>query len=54
MRLDRPKQKPNLWMVEGAKNKDRSDWSIDEMRALAGAYYLSSRYGSGQTGELFN
>lgn len=46
MRLDRSRsKKPKLWSVDGLKDKSMSDWDADEMRALAGAYYLSSRYG---------
>ncbi|KAF4959260.1 hypothetical protein FSARC_10776 [Fusarium sarcochroum] len=40
----RPKRprRPKLWSVEGGKDRNEPDWNPDEMRALAGAYYLSS------------
>lgn len=41
MRLDKPRR-PELWDVGGGKDKDEPDWGPPEMRALAGAYYLSS------------
>ncbi|KAH7148998.1 hypothetical protein B0J13DRAFT_295194 [Dactylonectria estremocensis] len=41
LRLDRPR-KPNLWSVDGGKDKNEPDWGPDEKRALAGVYYLSS------------
>ncbi|KAK8140030.1 hypothetical protein PG984_000096 [Apiospora sp. TS-2023a] len=44
MRLDRPRQKPVFWSVEKGKYQNGPHWDPDEMRALAGAYYLSSRY----------
>ena len=44
MRLDRPRQKPDLWDVDKGKYQNGPYWDADEMRALAGAYYLSSRY----------
>ncbi|VUC30940.1 unnamed protein product [Clonostachys rosea] len=31
-----------LWSVDGGKERDSADWGIEEMRALVGAYYLSS------------
>ncbi|KAF5023546.1 hypothetical protein F66182_4413 [Fusarium sp. NRRL 66182] len=42
LRLDRPRR-PKLWSVDGGKDKNEPDWGPDEMRALAGVYYLSSR-----------
>jgi hypothetical protein len=42
LRLDRPR-KPKLWSAEGGRYQNKPDWQPDEMRALAGAYYLSSR-----------
>ncbi|KAK8096050.1 hypothetical protein PG999_014072 [Apiospora kogelbergensis] len=44
MRMDRPRQKPELWDVDNGKYQNGPAWNADEMRALAGAYYLSSRY----------
>ncbi|KAF5670077.1 cercosporin resistance protein [Fusarium heterosporum] len=41
LRLDKPR-KLKLWSVEGGKDKNKPDWGSGEMRALAGAYYLSS------------
>ncbi|KAF4455689.1 hypothetical protein FALBO_15570 [Fusarium albosuccineum] len=41
LRLDRPRR-PKLWAVEGGRDRNEPDWGPDEMRALAGAYYLSS------------
>ncbi|KAH6887494.1 hypothetical protein B0T10DRAFT_607439, partial [Thelonectria olida] len=41
LRLDRPRR-PELWSVDGGKDKNEPDWGHDEMRALAGVYYLSS------------
>ncbi|EXM19403.1 hypothetical protein FOTG_12652 [Fusarium oxysporum f. sp. vasinfectum 25433] len=41
LRLDKPR-KPKLWSAEGGKDKNKPDWGPDEMRALAGTYYLSS------------
>ncbi|CAF3470787.1 unnamed protein product [Fusarium graminearum] len=41
LRLDRPR-KPKLWSAEGGRYQNKPDWQPDEMRALAGAYYLSS------------
>ncbi|UPK95978.1 hypothetical protein LCI18_006913 [Fusarium solani-melongenae] len=41
MRLDKPRR-PELWDVGGGKDRDEPDWGPPEMRALAGAYYLSS------------
>ncbi|RMJ16599.1 hypothetical protein CDV36_003718 [Fusarium kuroshium] len=41
MRLDRPRR-PELWDVGGGKDRNEPDWGPPEMRALAGAYYLSS------------
>ncbi|CAG9990434.1 unnamed protein product [Clonostachys byssicola] len=41
LRIDQPR-KPRLWSVDGGKERDSADWGIEEMRALAGAYYLSS------------
>ncbi|OAQ96161.1 hypothetical protein LLEC1_02114 [Akanthomyces lecanii] len=40
LRLDRPKN-TNLWMVD-RRETQRGEWSADEIRALAGAYYLAS------------
>ncbi|KAH7148241.1 hypothetical protein EDB81DRAFT_868631 [Dactylonectria macrodidyma] len=34
--------RPNLWSVDGGKDKNEPDWGSDEKRALAGVYYLSS------------
>ncbi|KAM5350134.1 hypothetical protein ACJ41O_006639 [Fusarium nematophilum] len=39
--MDRPRR-PKLWSVDGGKDANEPDWGPDEMRALAGAYYLSS------------
>ncbi|ENH71503.1 hypothetical protein FOC1_g10007739 [Fusarium oxysporum f. sp. cubense race 1] len=41
LRLDKPRR-PKLWSAEGGKDKNKPDWGPDEMRALAGTYYLSS------------
>ncbi|CAI6032635.1 unnamed protein product [Clonostachys chloroleuca] len=41
LRIDQPR-KPRLWSVDGGKERDAADWGIEEMRALAGTYYLSS------------
>ncbi|KAM5364464.1 hypothetical protein ACJZ2D_011524 [Fusarium nematophilum] len=41
LRMDRPRR-PKLWSVDGGKDANEPDWGPDEMRALAGAYYLSS------------
>ncbi|KAF4443793.1 hypothetical protein FACUT_1074 [Fusarium acutatum] len=41
LRLDKPRR-PKLWSAEGGKDKNKPDWGSDEMRALAGTYYLSS------------
>ncbi|KAJ4256191.1 hypothetical protein NW762_009269 [Fusarium torreyae] len=41
LRLDRPRR-PKLWSVEGGKDRNKPDWNANEMRALAGAYYLCS------------
>ncbi|KAK6714784.1 hypothetical protein SNK04_005716 [Fusarium graminearum] len=41
LRLDRPR-KPKLWSAEGGRYQNKPDWQPNEMRALAGAYYLSS------------
>ncbi|KAH7184948.1 uncharacterized protein B0J16DRAFT_304200 [Fusarium flagelliforme] len=41
LRLDRPR-KPKLWSAEGGRYQNQPEWQPDEMRALAGAYYLSS------------
>ncbi|CAM1503194.1 Fc.00g079700.m01.CDS01 [Cosmosporella sp. VM-42] len=41
MRLDRPR-KHHLWTVDASKNDGDLDWGVDEKRAFAGAYYLSS------------
>ncbi|ESU10233.1 hypothetical protein FGSG_03051 [Fusarium graminearum PH-1] len=35
-------RKPKLWSAEGGRYQNKPDWQPDEMRALAGAYYLSS------------
>lgn len=32
-----------MWSVDGSKDKNEPDWSPEEMRALVGVYYLSSR-----------
>ncbi|KAJ6442594.1 Nicotinamidase [Purpureocillium lavendulum] len=40
LRMDRPRN-PLLWMVEADCRRDRA-WSPDEVRAVAGAYYLAS------------
>lgn len=42
LRLDKPR-KVKLWSAQGGKDSNKPDWGSDEMRALAGAYYLSSR-----------
>jgi hypothetical protein len=42
LRIDQPR-KPRLWSVDGGKERDSADWGVEEMRALAGAYYLSSK-----------
>lgn len=44
MRLDRPRHKADFWGVDKGKYQDGPHWDPDEMRALAGAFYLSSRY----------
>lgn len=44
MRLDRPRQQPDFWIVDKGKFQNGPHWDPDEMRALASAYYLSSRY----------
>ncbi|KAH6975214.1 hypothetical protein BKA56DRAFT_590215 [Ilyonectria sp. MPI-CAGE-AT-0026] len=41
LRLDRPRR-PEVWSVDGSKDKNEPDWSPEEMRALVGVYYLSS------------
>ncbi|KAF4442548.1 hypothetical protein F53441_11709 [Fusarium austroafricanum] len=41
LRLDKPRR-PKLWSAQGGKDRNKPDWNPDEMRALAGAYYLSS------------
>ncbi|KAG9495095.1 hypothetical protein J7337_013329 [Fusarium musae] len=41
LRLDKPRR-PKLWSAEGGKDKNKPDWGPEEMRALAGTYYLSS------------
>lgn len=33
-----------VWAVDGGKDRDQPDWAPEEMRAVAGTYYLSSRY----------
>lgn len=45
LKLDRPRRH-NLWVVGPSKNDPDPDWSLEEQRAFAGTYYLSSWYDS--------
>jgi hypothetical protein len=43
MRLDRPRV-ASLWALNRETKQGAGEMTHDEMRALAGTYYLSSRY----------
>jgi hypothetical protein len=43
MRLDRPRV-ASLWALNRESKHGSGEMTHDEMRALAGTYYLSSRY----------
>lgn len=45
LRLDKPRN-TEFWDFSDKSHWSEYDWSTDEMRAFAGAYYLSSRYNS--------